>query len=290
MLNKFRKLITFFLSELNYQIELARHAKKLPILSAQDQLIVDACRQEGAFSTSLEHFGIPSTDEMLEVAQRHFATMDRVLTDRRAKGEQLGTVDSPAYPTIFTVTDLPEFSQWACEQRLLNIVENYIGLPVVFQGVHLRQDFANEKPVTTELWHRDLEDRRVIKVFVYLTDVNEENGPFEYIPKSKASPLMWWWINLKIAIRTRQRPHELGINDDEMNALVPRLLWKRCEGPAGMVVFSDAVALFHHGKSRTQGRKSLFFVYTAANPRGAEHCKQYSDRTFARPDQMLSQA
>ena len=33
-------------------------------------------------------------------------------------------------------------------------------------------------------WHRDREDYKLLKIFVYYSDVNKENGPYEYVPKS----------------------------------------------------------------------------------------------------------
>ena len=39
-----------------------------------------------------------------------------------------------------------------------------------------------------ELFHRDVDDWRFIKLFVYLTDVDEENGPHAYVPGSHRSP------------------------------------------------------------------------------------------------------
>ena len=73
------------------------------------------------------------------------------------------------------------------EKRLLNIIENYIGLTVAFQGVHLRKDLPNQNQFGTLLWHKNSEDRKMVKVIIYLTDVEEEHGPFEYIPVSLTS-------------------------------------------------------------------------------------------------------
>jgi len=78
------------------------------------------------------------------------------------------------------------------------IVENYMGLPIAFQGIHFRRDFANKSPVTTEFWHQDLENRRILKVIIYLSDVSEEHGLFEYIPKPRVSPLLSWLSHYKI--------------------------------------------------------------------------------------------
>jgi hypothetical protein len=280
MLNQFPQYISRVPSELFYTLDLLKHKSKLPTLTTQDQLIVDEIRREGVCITSLEDLGLTRTPTLLKAAESELANMKTVLSSRRGDQNNFGSVENPAYPQIFTVTDLPEFYTWGSEQRLLNIVENYIGLPIAFQGVHLRQDFANEKPVTTELWHLDAEDRRMVKIIIYLTDVSEENGPFEYIPKSHVSLLTELRIRSKIVPKTARSI--VGLNDAEIEELVPRSLWKSCPGPAGTVVFADPKAIFHHGKSRKLARSALFFVYTAKNPLRPECCTQYSDQTFAR--------
>ena len=276
------------LSEIKYNADLRQHAKKLPVLTPQDRAIVEACRKEGAFVTSLDVLELPSTQEMLEEAKKLLVEMQTVLASR-TNLKTWGTCENPAYPQIFTVTDLPIFADWAQNQRLLNLIEHYIGLPVAFQGVHLRRDFANDRPVTTELWHRDLEDRRVIKLFVYLSDVVTETGPYEYIPRSKVTPAIVRQIEASFKQRVATNPYDMGITDDEMAVIIPRSDWRSCEGAAGTVLFSDPVAVFHHGKSRREGRAALFFVYTAKKPLRPHDCKQYHDRTYARPEQLQPQ-
>lgn len=280
MLNHLREYISRIPSELSYRINLIRHASKLPALSPQDQSIVDTVRNEGVFVTSLENLGLPNTSTLLKAAKNELSNMEALLSAGRGGQSNFGSIHNLAYPQIFTVTDLPEFQNWGSEQRLLNIVENYIGLPIAFQGVHLRRDFANEEPVTTELWHLDAEDRRMVKVIIYLDDVSVDHGPFEYIPKSKVSLPLALRIRAKIA--SRMAMGKVGLNDAEMEELVPRSMWKPCPGTAGSVVFADPKAIFHHGKSRKKGRSALFFVYTAKNPLRPECCTQYSDQTFPR--------
>jgi hypothetical protein len=38
----------------------------------------------------------------------------------------------------------------------------------------------------SQLWHRDHDDTRVVKLFVYFTDVGEEDGPFTFLPASES--------------------------------------------------------------------------------------------------------
>jgi hypothetical protein len=266
-------------ADLSYQIDLLHYVKQHSDLTLSELKILEDCRQKGVSVTSLEALGIATTPQLLQAAERYLAIMDETADST------LGTADRPALPQIYTVADLPEFANWATDRRLLGMVENYIGLPVKFQGVHLRRDFSNEKPVTTELWHRDDEDRRIIKVFVYLTDVGEENGPFEYIPRDRVSRFKAWRIQSRV-LGGRKRG-QLGIDDHEMATLVPRSAWEACPCPAGTVVFADTGAIFHHGKSRQKSRSAIFFVYTAAEPLHPEFCTQYHDQTFARPEPAL---
>ncbi|CAN5152162.1 hypothetical protein BH20ACT13_BH20ACT13_21860 [soil metagenome] len=38
--------------------------------------------------------------------------------------------------------------------------------------------------VASQLWHRDFDDKHLLKAFLYLRDVDEGAGPFEYVPES----------------------------------------------------------------------------------------------------------
>ncbi len=36
--------------------------------------------------------------------------------------------------------------------------------------------------VASQRWHRDYNDKHLLKVFLYMSDVDEAAGPFEYVP------------------------------------------------------------------------------------------------------------
>jgi hypothetical protein len=284
MLKKIQRKAAKLTAELSYQLDLLSHARTLPPIFPQDQQIVNALRTEGAFITSLDKLGLSSTSQLLDAANRYLSVMESFVPTE--DGIVKGHNGEPIFPQIYTVTDLEEFHAWGAEPRLLNIIENYIGLPVEFQGVHLRRDFANLSPVTTEFWHQDLEDRRIVKIFLYLVDVDERRGPFEYIPRyavSQFEALRVWFKNWQA-----KRRGALGLTDDDLNAIVPRSNWKPCPGPAGTVVIADTKHVLHHGRNRQMHRSALFFVYTAKNPKRPECCTQYRDSTFARPNVLAS--
>lgn len=258
-------------SELGYRAALLNYAKNLPALEEGDRYIVNALQKEGVYVTTLDELGFTSTPQLLNAAYSQLSSM--ATPSHNSAGKLL--------PQIYTVTDLPQFSTWGQEQRLLNIVENYIGLPVAFQGVHLRKDLPNENQFGTLLWHKDSEDRRMVKIIIYLTDVEEKDGPFEYVPLSLTS---LYSLNYYRIYHKLWKAGYIGINDDELKEIIPKSAWKSCPGPAGTVIFTDPKTALHHGTLRTEERSALFYVYTANPPKRPELCTQYWDDTFARPE------
>ncbi|MBS3027605.1 MAG: phytanoyl-CoA dioxygenase [Dolichospermum sp. DET50] len=267
MLNKIKDKISTLNSELSYRGSLGKHKKKLPVLTSEDKLIVDTLKKTGVYVTSLQELGLSSTAKMLATAN---SCVDTMVNPRDIHaGYKL--------PQIYTVTDLPEFFNWGIETRLQNIIENYIGLPIAFHGVHVRKDFPNEKQLETLLWHKDSEDRRMIKVIMYLNDVTDKHGPFEYIslPANALEKVKNYQVDYQL-----WRTNFLGINDEKMRKIIPKSAWKSCPGQAGTVIFADVRNILHHGTIRTEERSTLFFTYTANAPKRPELCTQYHDDTF----------
>ncbi len=287
MIDTIKSKIVEFKSELAYRVALSNHAKNLPALETGDTVssslrdapqgtakgdraILDTLKHEGVCVTSLDALGLKSTANLLSESYNQLAAMPASVTNHSSR----------KLPQIYTVTDLPEFSHWGSEQRLLNIIENYIGLPVAFHGVHLRKDFPNENQFGTLLWHKDSEDRRIIKAIVYLSDVEQKHGPFEYVPKNLTNlfTLNYYRIYYKL-----WQSGYLGINDEALETIVPKRKWKSCLGKAGTVILVDTKNVLHHGTLRSEERSALFFVYTANSPKQPQDCTQYWDDTFPKP-------
>jgi hypothetical protein len=266
MLNQVREKISVLQDELVYRAKLRQHHHHLPILTGGDHLIAESLKKEGICITTLEKLGLPSTSELLNIAGSYLPSM--------GKSNYNSSEQNP--PEIYKVTHLNDFFNWGNESKLLNILENYIGLPVAYHGVQIRKDFINQSQFSTMLWHRDSEDRRIVKIIIYLNDVDEQQGPFEYVPSSFTSGLNFYRLYYKI--------HNKGINDETLNKIVPKSAWKSCTGAAGTVIFVDTQRLLHHGTARTEERSTLFFVYTANPPKRPGLCTQYWDDTYPTPE------
>ncbi|MBW4454848.1 MAG: phytanoyl-CoA dioxygenase [Nostoc indistinguendum CM1-VF10] len=269
MLAAIKRKISTLHSDFKYYVACWKHSRNLPALEGSDRNILNALKKDGVCVTTLAELGLNSSSELLKAAYHQLSQMENPNNDHL--DERL--------PQIYTVTGLPEFYAWGIEKRLLNIIENYIGLPVAFHGVHLRKDFKSKHQFGTLLWHSDAEDRRIIKIFIYLNDVEEKTGPFEYIPRSLTSLFSWNYIQLYYKL---WKSSYMGIDDEQVKSVIPKSAWKSCPGPAGTVIIVDTKNALHHGTVRAEDRSTLFFCYTANPPERPDLCTQYWDDTYPR--------
>lgn len=242
-------------SELGYIAALKEYSSELPVLSPHDSAMVDIVKREGILVTSLEELAIPSASLLIDAAQKLLPTIPTPLSNH--------TAEFVFHATHSQIMSYPEIFLWGLEERLLNIVENYIGLPVAYHGVYFRRDIVSSVQVKSRLWHTDIEDYRNFKAIVYLNDISDDGGPFQYIPKSLTSLLS---SSLK-----HKSSH---IKDEAVQTVIPVSFWKSCTGPSGTVILVDTANIFHRGKIPTKSdRFTLFFDYTSRRPKHPFYCK-----------------
>lgn len=76
----------------------------------------------------------------------------------------------------------PHLLEFANHPGLLRLAADYIGCKPTISAIGLRWSFPSEgKGIGLQAFHRDADDWRFIKVFVYLTDVDESAGPHVYV-------------------------------------------------------------------------------------------------------------
>jgi hypothetical protein len=274
--DQIKRKISSSISELGYRVALLKHRRNLPSLSSSDQKTVDVLKKEGAFVTCLESLSLPYNFPLLEACENLLSEIETI-PFRDLVG--YFRVDTYTVHTNYLqmARDYPEIYFWGLQERLLNIVENYIGLPVAFIGADLRRDIANGKDIGSRRWHKDGEDRRVVRIIVYLNDVFEDSIAFEYLPKHLTSPHLTKGIYL----------------DDEIRKIVPKSHIKPCFGPAGTVVFAATSKVYHHGKvflEPGKDRLALFYAYTSRQPKRPEICKpHFSQEGMRLLEEKLSQ-
>ena len=238
-----------------------------PPLPAHEQQILKALRQEGVATTSLQRLDYPQTPALL----RAIAAVSVDLPD--ASGLLAGASDRQVegHQTCIPKNQLlqhPDIFLWGLQEACLDLAETYFQQPIAYLGCSLFQEIPNQRQSGVRLWHRDGEDYKVLKLLLYLNDVDEGGGPFEYIPR-QMSPSY------------RPFRHQGNIITDAVMALViPPTQWRQCLGPRGTVIVVDTVSVFHHATVPQRPRIALTFAYTSARPKDLERCRlffKYSD-------------
>lgn len=84
------------------------------------------------------------------------------------------------FHNIWELYGLQKMADFVCP-----LIENQIyGCPIVVNEVHIYKNLPCNQPDSSWLWHFDNCCEEKIKWLVYLSDVGEDNGSFEYLEKS----------------------------------------------------------------------------------------------------------
>jgi hypothetical protein len=110
--------------------------------------------------------------------------------------------------------------------------------------------------ISSQRWHRDYNDKHLLKVFLYLVDVDENMGPFQYVAGSQPGGLYgnaWGWQPLG-----KHYPTE-----EELEARVPGDAVQTFTGPAGTLVFCNTAGFHRGGFSTTDPRVLATATYSS---------------------------
>jgi hypothetical protein len=147
----------------------------------------------------------------------------------------------------------------ALDEKLLEIVSSYLGFWPCLYSISAWLNFPVAAPASkSQLWHRDPEDLQTIKVFIYLVDVDENCGPFTYIPRTHPFGAD--------ATSGGELGHQRRIPDESMLQVFPLTRWRVCTGPAQTMIMADTLG-YHRGGRPTSGQRVLItFTYTSGTP------------------------
>jgi len=175
--------------------------------------------------------------------------------------------------------DDPWFAVCA-SHRLLDIANTYLELWSKLEYVDMWYSVpqtADADRKSSQRWHRDFNDKHLLKAFLYLVDVDEGTGPFEYVPGSAPGGRYadaWPW-----------RP--LGENyppDGELEARIPDDGIKTFTAPKGTMVFCNTSG-FHRGGFATE-RPRVLATVTYSSPASLASLTERSYRYTGSLDEL----
>ena len=165
-------------------------------------------------------------------------------------------------------------------RRMLDLANGYLRmwskLEYVDEWYSVPQPVGAER-ISSQRWHRDFNDKHLLKAFLYLVDVDESMGPFQYVAGSQpGGPYAdaWPW-----------RP--LGENypsEDELEARVSADAIQVFTAPKASLIFCNTCG-FHRGGFSTMSPRVLATV-TYSSPASLAALTERSYRFSGSPDEL----
>ena len=142
-------------------------------------------------------------------------------------------------------------------RRLLDIANSYVGMWSKLEYVDLwyTPPVADDERKSSQRWHRDFNDRHLLKAFLYLVDVDDDTGPFEYVAGSAPGgelDHLWPW-----------RP--LGDNYPPEEELAEKTADRAVTftAPKGTIIFCNTSGFHRGGFARTKPRVLATVTYSS---------------------------
>jgi phytanoyl-CoA dioxygenase PhyH len=144
-------------------------------------------------------------------------------------------------------------------KRLLDLANAYLEMWSKLEYVDVWYSVpqpATAERISSQRWHRDYNDKHLLKVFLYLVDVDEQMGPFQYVAGSQpGGPYAdaWGWQPLGQHYPT----------EEELEHRVPASAVQTFTGPAGTLLFCNTAGFHRGGFSTTKPRVLATATYSS---------------------------
>jgi hypothetical protein len=227
--------------------------------------VLEALRRDGVAVTSVGRL-LGSSDLLDELRERVLALEGERSAEIEAARAEAADESAIGRKTFLhkLLGEKPDFdpqdvfSRFALQLTLLDVANAYFGMFTQLRYYNVWRTFATRSGFReSQLWHRDREDRYILKLFLNLSDVDEGAGPFTYAPGT----------HMRGPVRDDPEFHLEGdvrrSDDAQMARLVPESRWIRGSGPVGTLVLADTRGYHRGGRSRERDRLLFTCLYTS---------------------------
>ena len=243
---------------INRKALLAFNADK-PKLNSYKQNVLSTIKREGCFVVNIEDFLSNEIilNQLTEDAESMFKSRLDEYTDtndiRPPKIRGIGRNVKDEY--------LPRsFVEFFLSDTILDVVNSYFGK---FSRLNYADAWlsipASEKDYfySTEHWHRDHEDIHVIKIFLYLVDVDDSMGCFYYLRGTHTGGKLGH-------INPANPPRGVQATDFDIETILSAdaAASMACVGERGSIIISDTSGFHKGGRTSSQPRKVLVAFFT----------------------------
>lgn len=143
----------------------------------------------------------------------------------------------------------PEIALYALNDMLLRGAADYLDAPPALRSVQLFWTAPNETTQGSQMFHFDHDGRRQLKLFAYLNDVGDAEGPFSFLPADASER-----VKSDIEGRGGRYTDEAVFAACDANDLIV------LQGPAGAGGLVDTTRCLHFGGRARGGERLLVIV------------------------------
>jgi hypothetical protein len=240
-------------------LQLAARAKRIEMLNA-----LPAAPEWSAASRQLSDQGYVDVSSIVDralaeavlgVSQDKVGRLDELVAKQQLghKSFWVSLLDEDLVDGAFA-TDHP-FVRYALQPSVLRIMGDFMHeLPQLSDVLLTLSRPTENKPLTySQLWHLDHDDKRVCKLFIYLTDVRDTaDGPLTFIPAPSSKPF-----------RNTIKSH---MSDDKVFARVDRSTVKEIIAPKLSSFIVNTARCLHMGSRILSDRTRLLYTATYIQP------------------------
>jgi hypothetical protein len=202
---------------------------------------------------------LPNLMTTTEIARVKDFFADKLCYDRfRPFGGEFSLEEAPTecHVAVYRDADIiacPGLLQAANNPLVLASVEAFLGCKPTLSNLSVWWSLkGSSPPEDAELFHRDVDDWRFVKLFVYLTDVEPDSGPHTFVSGSHRVPRL---------LRIRR------YRDEEVTRVFDRALMLAFAGPAGTSFLENTFGL-HKGERSVASSRLLFQAQYSLMPIG----------------------
>ena len=235
-----------------------------PVLDAVQRRVADDLIAHGLAIAPVTAFLPPELWQTLQAEAEAWLRSPDVLDAEAAFYRGTARKSKPWRVAMFGQgAEVPRESPWlqaGIQPRILDTVNSYLGLFSRLQYLDLWETLRMpeaEPDHPAQGWHRDSEDRQLVRIFLYFTDVDDANGALRYVPSSR--PGEKWG-----SLWPQQFPAGAVVPPHELERVIPASTMRSCAGPAGTLVFIDTAG-FHRG-GRARDRHRVVGTWTYVTP------------------------
>lgn len=237
----------------------SRHAREVALDSLQIDLVT---------SLSREGIAIVPIDKLVGAGTkaRLIAAAEKTLSDPRLRtqiengkgqtGKKEFVIRAFGEPPVVPGND--PFLTILLSERLLQVVNHYLSDVAKLQSTNLWYSVpvpCDAPAISSQRWHRDYDDRTILKAFLYLVDVDVHMGPLEYIRESQPG-------GRYEKVFPQRPPFGATPSEGSVERAIPTEQHLVGTGPAGTLLLCDTTGLHRGGRSTTAPRLLYYGAFT----------------------------